>query len=161
MGFQTQVNIEPAAAVAGDFASANPRSTVLAGPGALVAGEDGVLVGRFAWADEDGVVSNSGTGKPTGFVHREQQGVITIWLMEASMQIPAGLGVTLHNLGDFFAQTTTAATALQKVFASNLNGSIAVGAAGATIADHTETDWYAATTGAANSLIKITSTNLG
>ena len=80
MGFQKQVYIEPAAAVAGDFASSNPRSTVLAGQGALVADTAGVTVGRFAWADATGKVTNAGSGVPTGFVHREQQGVITVFL---------------------------------------------------------------------------------
>lgn len=161
MGFQKQVYQDPNPAVAGDFASANPRSTVLAGPGELVAGAAGVSVGRFAWADDDGIVTNAGTGKPTGFVHREQQGVITIWLAESSMIIPEGLMVVLHNLGDFWAQTTTAATVAQKVFASNTDGTIATGAAGATVAGHTETDWFVASAGDANGLIKITSTNLG
>lgn len=161
MGFQKQVYIEPAAAVAGDFASSNPRSTVLAGPGALVADTAGVTVGRFAWADANGKVTNAGTGVPTGFVHREQQGVITIWLAEATMVIPAGLGVTLHNPGDFWAATKTVATIGQKVFASNTDGTISTGAAGATIAGSTETDWFVASAGAVGALIKITSTNLG
>lgn len=161
MGFQKQVYIEPAAAVAGDFASSNPRSTVLAGPGALVADTAGVTVGRFAWADADGKVTNAGAGVPTGFVHREQQAVITIWLGEATMAIPEGLGVTLHNLGDFWAATKTVATIGQKVFASNTDGTISTGAAGATIAGSTETDWFVASAGAIGSLIKITSTNLG
>lgn len=161
MGFQKQVYIEPAVAVEGDFASANPRATVLAGPGELVAGEDGVTVGRFAWADVDGIVSNAGTGTPTGFVHRNQQGVITIWLQEASMIIPEGLGLVLHNLGDFFARTTTIAAVGQKVFANNEDGSIATAPAGATVADHTETSWFVGSAGAANTVIKITSTNLG
>ncbi|CAB3889505.1 hypothetical protein LMG26788_03767 [Achromobacter pulmonis] len=161
MGFQKQVYIEPAAAVAGDFASSNPRSTVLAGPGALVADTAGVTVGRFAWADTDGKVTNAGSGVPTGFVHREQQGVITIWLAEATMLIPEGLGVTLHNLGDFWAATKTVATVGQKVFASNTDGTISTGAAGATIAGSTETPWFVASAGAIGALIKITSTNLG
>lgn len=161
MGFQKQVYIEPAAAVAGDFSSSNPRSTVLAGPGALVADTAGVTVGRFAWADANGKVTNAGAGVPTGFVHREQQGVITIWLAEATMLIPAGLGVTLHNLGDFFVSTKTAATIGQKVFASNTDGTISTGAAGATIAGSTETKWFVGSAGAIGSLIKITSTNLG
>lgn len=161
MGFQKQVYIEPAAAVAGDFASSNPRSTVLAGPGTLVADADGVTVGRFAWADADGLVSNAGAGVPTGFVHREQQGVITIWLAESAMIVPQGLGVTLHNLGDFWAATKTVATIGQKVFASNTDGTISTGAAGDTIAGSTETDWFVASAGAIGSLIKITSTNLG
>ena len=41
MPFQQQVNIMPAPAVAGDFASANPRASVLNGPGDPVAGPNG------------------------------------------------------------------------------------------------------------------------
>ncbi|MFY2659223.1 structural cement protein Gp24 [Achromobacter xylosoxidans] len=161
MGFQKQVYIEPALGVAGDFASANPRATVLAGPGALVADTAGVTVGRFAWADANGKVTNAGTGVPSGFVHREQQGVITIWLGEATMLIPAGLGVTLHDGGDFLAATKTVATIGQKVFASNTDGTVSTGAAGDTIAGHTETAWKVASAGAIGALIKMTSYTLG
>lgn len=161
MGFQKQVYIEPAAAVAGDFASSNPRSTVLAGPGALVADTAGVTVGRFAWADATGKVTNAGSGVPTGFVHREQQGVITIWLAEATMFIPAGLGVTLHNGGDFWVATKTAATLGQKIFASNTDGTVSTAAAGATVAGHTETNMFVGSAGAIGALIKMTSYNLG
>lgn len=134
MGFQTQVYQQPNPAVAGDFASANPRSVYLAGEGALVAAPEGVTVGRFAW-EVDGIAANHGIGHPAGFCHREQQGVITIWLAEASMVIPQGLMVVLHNLGDFWAVTGTAATKGQKVFVSVSDGSIKAGNAGATIAD--------------------------
>lgn len=130
MGFQTQVNITPAPAVEGDFASANPRASVVAGPGALVAGADGVTVGRFAWADANGVVSNSGAGVPTGFVHRDMQALITEWLGEASMVIPQGLMVTLHNQGDFWARTSTAAVIGQKVYANFATGAISTGPTG-------------------------------
>jgi hypothetical protein len=134
MGFQKQVYQDPNPAVAGDFASANPRSTYLAGPGGLVAAEEGVTVGRFAW-DVDGIASNHGIGQPAGFCHRDQQGVITIWLAEASMTIPQGLMVVLHNLGDFWATTTTDATKGQKVFVSVSDGSVSAGDAGSTPGD--------------------------
>jgi len=161
MGFQTQVYDQPQIGVEGDFASSNPRSTVLAGPEGIKAGVGGVTVGRFAWVDANGLATNAGSGKPTGFVHREQQALITVWLAEETMVVPAGLPVTLHNLGDFFVKTLTAATVDQKVFASNTDGTIKTGAAGATIAGYTETNWYVASAGDANALIKITSTALG
>lgn len=107
MGFQKSVNLVQAPGVEGDFASANPRASVLAGAGGLVAGPGGVTVGRFAWVAADGVtVTNSGQGNrvPDGFVHREQQALITQYLAEQSMVIPAGFPVTLHNAGDFFAK---------------------------------------------------------
>lgn len=135
MGFQTQVNINQAPAVAGDFASANPRATALAGAGALVAGAGGVVVGRFAWIDEtDGVTVNSFgrfTGAPSGFVHREQQALITTYLAESGNAIPAGFPVTLHNEGDFFATVggSTAATIGAAVYASYADGSIQIGSA--------------------------------
>lgn len=143
-GFQRTVNLQQAAAVAGDFASANPRASVVAHEGTLVAGSAGVTVGRFAWATSAGLVSNAGSGKPTGFVSR-QQGValITAYLAETSNLIVQGYEVTLMKAGDFWA-TNTVATAVvgNKVFASNTDGTIQGGAAGATIAGYTETDFY-------------------
>lgn len=172
--FQTQVNYNPAPAVAGDFASANPRATVLAGPGSLVAGTNGVTVGVFAWAASSGtvnpstgetdfynLVSNAGSGAPTGFVHREQQAIITVWLQSASNVVPSGLPVVLHQAGDFWVSTATVATVGQKIFASNTTGAISTGTAGATIAGSTETKWFVMSAGAVGELIKMSSWALG
>ena len=134
-GFQKQVNLQQAPAVAGDFASSNPRAVALAGQGALVAGVGGVTVGKFAWIDDDGnTVLSRGTGnrKPHGFVHREQQALISTYLAESGNLIPAGFPVTLHNQGDFYATITgsTAATALgQAVYATYATGDITIGSA--------------------------------
>jgi len=110
-GFQKTVNLTPAPAVAGDFASSNPRATVLAGPGGLVAGLGGVTVGKFAWVDDDGLTvlsHGTATRAPNGFVHREQQALIQTYLAESGMNIPQGFPVTLHNEGDFWATLTGA-----------------------------------------------------
>jgi hypothetical protein len=118
--FQNKVNLTPAPAVAGDFASANPRASVLAGPGGLVAGKGGVTVGKFAWVAADGkTVHNYGTAPnvPDGFVHRDQQALITGYLEEASNLIPEGFPVTLFNEGDFWAANAGAN-------ASAINGTI-------------------------------------
>src|SRR5579859_2018081 len=112
MPFQTQVNTQPSPAVAGDFASSNPRFVVLAGQGALVCGVGGVTVGRFAWisdiaVDNDNapaIASNSGVGAVAGFVHREQQGLNTTFLAEASMVVPQGFPITLMSGGDFWCK---------------------------------------------------------
>lgn len=134
MPFQKTVNQYNPPAVAGDFASANPRATVFAGEGAFIAGPNGVTVGRFAWVAADGRTVNnfaSGNGKPTGFVHREQQALITQYLAEASNVIPAGFPVTLHSEGDFFATImgSTASTFNAAVYASFTDGSISIGSA--------------------------------
>ena len=127
-GFQTQVNTVPAVGVAGEFASGNPRFVVDAGPGAFVAGANGVTVGLFAWAtniaiDGDGapaVVNNFGSGPVTGFVHREQQSMITTYLAKASMVVPAGMPVTLMSGGDFWVKNdgSTQAVPGQTCYAS-------------------------------------------
>lgn len=156
MGFQKTINIQPAPAVEGDFASANPRASVLAGEGAFIADTAGVTVGRFAWADSSGLVTNAGAGAPTGFVHREQQALITAWLGETSMLVPEGLPITLHNEGDFWVKTLTVATVGQKVFASLTTGEVKTDAAGATVAGYVETIFKVGSAGAANELIKIT-----
>lgn len=131
-GFQTAVNLYNPLAVAGDFASSNPRATVLAEEGALVAGPGGVTVGKFAWVS-NGVVTNYAThaNGPDGFVHRDQQGLITQYLQDASMLIPQGFPVVLHNAGDFFAvnKGPVASAIGQNVYASEADGSIYTGSA--------------------------------
>jgi len=159
MPFQTQVNQTPAPAVAGDFASANPNASVLAGPGTFVAGAGGANVGVFGWADANGLVTNAGSVVPTGFIHRDFNALIVTWLAEASMNIPEGQPVTLMSAGDFWAKTLTTATIGQKVFAVLADGTIKTGAAGATITGAIETKWFVGSAAAVNELVKITTWN--
>lgn len=129
MSFQAQVNLQPAPAVEGDFASANPRAVLLAGEGTLVTGTSGVTVGRFAWTNGSGVVNNSFTvGGRVGFIHREQQAVITVFLDETSNVVPAGLPVTLYNQGDFWGKFAGGAAVGQKVYASYADGTLSAAA---------------------------------
>jgi hypothetical protein len=139
-GFQTSATYNPAPAVEGDFASTNPRATVLAGPGGLVAGDAGVIVARFAWAtdefvDADGapaVLNSFGSGPVTGFIHREQQGLIEQYLQEASMIVPAGFPVTAFSGGDFWIKNYGATQALpgQKAYANFADGKASFAASG-------------------------------
>lgn len=143
MGFQTQVNLTPAIGLNGDFASGNPRASFPSPEGGFVAGSGGVTVGRFAWVGSDGkTVLNTGTGKPQGFIHREQQAFITTYLAESGSNVPAGQPVTLMNKGDYFATATVNAAVIgQKVFAKLADGTVQTGAAGATISGFIETDF--------------------
>lgn len=129
----SQVGYQPAPAVAGDFASANTnRFVYLAGPGALVAGAAGVTVGLFAWVspnilDADGngsIVNNFGAGPVAGFIHREQQGLNTVYLSGASMFVPTGFPVTVMDGGDFWVLNSGANQAIpgMKAYANNLTG---------------------------------------
>ena len=158
MGFQTTVNLQQAPAVAGDFATANPRASFPAGEGQHVAAAAGVTVGRFAWIDATtGLVSNAGTGKPDGFIHREQQALISVYLAEASSVVPRGFPVTVMRTGDYWATATVAAAVKgNKVFAKLSDGTVQAGAAGATIAGFIETDFVITQGCALNELAVIT-----
>lgn len=156
-GFQTQAYYNPAPAVEGDFASTNPRATVLAGPGGMVAGDLGATVGRFAWAtdefiDADGapaVVNNFGSGAVTGFIHREQQGLIEVYLQSATMLVPAGFPITVFDAGDFWVKNNGATQALpgQKAYATFADGTATFAATGTPTAGASVTGSIAASTG--------------
>jgi hypothetical protein len=155
-GFQQTVNLQQAAAVAGDFASTNPRATFVGHEGTLVAGSNGVTIARFAWANANGVVSNAGQTVPTGFVHREQgSALITSYLSETSLLIPQGFGVTLFKTGDFWAVSDAAVTVGQKVFANVANGTIRSAAAGGTI------EGFSATASFATNVMTVTAVGSG
>jgi hypothetical protein len=139
---QSQVYYQPVPGIAGDFASANTnRFTVLAGPGGLVAGPSGVSVGLFAWTlanylDTDGspeIVNNYGSGLVAGFVHREQQGLITFYLQDTTMVVPPGFPVTLFDSGDFWVLNNGATQAIpgQKAYANFTTGQVTFAATGA------------------------------
>lgn len=146
MTFQKSVNLTQAVGVPGQWASENPHSNLISNPGGWVAGSSGVTIGSFAWMDSTGtILSNSGTGAPSGFVGWSLQGVITPYLAEYGMTIPANMGVgDVFTAGDFFVVNSGTGTASigMKAFANNSNGTISFAAAGATVAGSTETKWY-------------------
>lgn len=136
MTFQTQVNANPAPAVAGDFASGNPRSSVLTQDGlGFVAGNGGVTVGRFAWvpAGLRRQAFSYGSGLPAGFVHREQQALITNFYDLYGSNVPAGFPITLMDGGDFWVKNDGASAAVpgMKAYAAYADGKITFAATGA------------------------------
>ena len=143
-GFQQTVNLQQAAAVAGDFASANPRGSFVSHEGTLVAGAAGVTVARFAWVSPAGLVANNGVGAPSGFAHRRQgSALITTYLGETSNLIPQGVEVTLQVTGDYWVAPAASVSVGQKVFANLGDGSIVGGTAGSTIASFAGTASFA------------------
>ena len=139
MSFQTHVNIYPAPGLVGSRASENPLGTVDAGQLGLVAGTNGVFVGKFVWnsyatAGGPGVANNFSPGGavvPDGFIMNVQQALITTWLGEASKMVPGGYPISEMWLGDFWAFNPYADAAIgQKVFANILTGDILGAAAG-------------------------------
>ncbi len=138
MSFPRAVNVQPAIAVAGDFASANQNKySVIAGVGAFIAGPAGLTVGAFAWADPTYTFLNSfGTGAPTGFIAREglRADIITPGpgFPDSSQTILGGSYVSAFSRGDFYViNNGGAATAIgQTCYALNNSGLASFGAAG-------------------------------
>lgn len=139
-GFQQQTYAQPAPAVPGDFASLNPYATYDAGPGGLIAGAAGVIIGRFGWvqnpSDPNGtpkVVANSGTGAVDGIVHREQQGLITNYLAYAGMTIQPGFQMSLLIACDIWMKNDGSTQALpgMKAYANFADGKATFAATGA------------------------------
>lgn len=157
MGFPTQVNVQPALGVAGDFCDSNPRVSVVNQAGAFVAGLLGCTVGLFAWAEpaNNTRVNNYGVGAPTGFVHREEQALITQFLAQATQTVVPGLGITLFSSGGFWAKNdgSTAVTIGMKAYADNATGKVSFAATGTPTVGGTSTaSTIAATTASASSL---------
>jgi hypothetical protein len=155
MGFPRVVNVVGAPAVLGDFCDGNPRSTVDNGEGGFVAGPNGLAVGLFAWADPTNkMLSNSGVGAPTGFIHRDQQALITAFLGDDTLLMPPGYQATAFNAGGFWvlnAGSTTSAIG-NVAYANNANGSVAFGAAGSPPTSASVTGSIAANTTSAGTI---------
>lgn len=138
MGFPRQVNVQPAVAVAGDFASDNPRATVIAGVGAFIAGALGLTVAAFAWSDPDdpALLNSFGSGPVTGFIGREglRADIITPGpgYPDASMTILGGSFITAYSTGDFFVVNNGAAASVigQKAYADFSTGLASFAATG-------------------------------
>lgn len=135
--FQTVVNPFASSlplAVEGDFCSANPRASMLAGEGALVAGALPVTVGRFGWASAAGLVRNDASlGGRLGFIGlRGQLVLITSYLGGFGMQVQPGYSMSMWDSADLFMRFAAGATIGQKVFANFNDGTAIAGAAGST-----------------------------
>lgn len=174
-GFQTSVAVQPAPAVLGDFADSNPRASVQAGPRGLVAGSLGVYVGRFAWLSKsslDGdnapsVVNNFGSGPVAGLVHREQQGLITTYLQQSGLIVPAGFPITVLSAGGIWIKNdgATAVQAGMKAYANFADGKATFAATGAA-STASATGSIAAATGSftgsiADNILSITAVSSG
>lgn len=138
LGIQTQVNAQQTPAIAGDWASGNPRAFVPAGQGGLVSGPAGVTVGRFTWLskaqlDNDtapAIVNNTGAGPVAGIVHRQQQGLNTVFLSDASMLVIPGTQLAVCSAGDLWVKNDGATAALvgQKAYANVADGKVSFAA---------------------------------
>ncbi|MCJ8354952.1 structural cement protein Gp24 [Novacetimonas hansenii] len=94
---------------------------------------------------------------PDGFVVREQQGLMTQYLQEATMTIPQGFMVTLADGGDVFCACADDAARGDVVCASITDGSVSAIAPGADVPDgYVATGWRVALPATTGGLIAIT-----
>ncbi|MFP1728020.1 hypothetical protein ACLEEB_14400 [Lonsdalea quercina] len=156
MSFQKSVSVYSGVGQSGQPASNSPIIAAAGGPGAFQAGENGLIMSRFAWrnATNPQRLDNTGTGKPVGFIYNNANATIG-FQQSGSMAIPAGREASPVVGGDFWATATTPATVGQKVFALLASGLLATGDADETIEGAIETDWYVASPAAAGDLLII------
>lgn len=131
-GFQSFVNKELPPAIAGDFAGANIKASVIASDWGFIASPNGLLAGLIAWANP-ATKQMSQYFQPNsicGFVHRESQGTITTYLGVATMKTLGGRMAIAYDLGEFWGLFTAGATAGQKVYADPLLGTLTTNATG-------------------------------
>ena len=150
MGLQKQVNIDMAVAVPGQ--KATPDQAVYT-PINYVADEAGVSMGTFCWESATAGVATattSGSAAPLGFVER----VVSFALAsdkDASLVVPQYGALTVAVKGDYYVETTEAATVGGAVYVDKTNGKI-LAAAGTSGID---TGWKFKTAGAANDIVII------
>lgn len=161
MAFQDQVTIYRGVGQVGQPASTSPIIAAAGGPGAFKATSAGVTIATFVFRDATNpkIVTNvapTSTTKPIGFIQNLAQAIIG-YGQSASMLIRGGVEVSPKVGGDFWVKSSTVATNGQKVFASITDGTIATGAAGATVTGFVETDWYVSQGAAIGDLVIISS----
>lgn len=157
MAFQQTLNRDPSRAVAGDFASTNPRNVMLAGEGSLRTAE-AITVGNFAFADlATGLVyADNDTGLRVGFVHRNNQAIVPLG-QAASMVVPAGRETVLFTDGDFYCVLDDDSTVGAAITATATGGAPSVTAAGV---GFIATGFVAAEAKTAGELVKITKASI-
>lgn len=124
MTFQAALNRDLPRGVAGDFASTNPRNSILAGESALRTSV-AITVGQFAFADlATGLVYPAfSAGRRIGVVHRNNQAIVPLG-SAASMVIPAGKEVALFSSGDFYVVAPATVAPGAAVYALDANGAV-------------------------------------
>lgn len=118
-------------ALAGAFASTNPRSVLLAGGGSFRAADpDGVYMAHFAWANVETGYAASQPQTANDLLGFVQPYPGMLWrAVRAGRIIRPGYGVTMFATGDFYARFPGGAEIGSRVYASTLDGTPIAGEA--------------------------------
>lgn len=129
-------------AVAGAFASTNPRSVLLAGGGSFRAADpDGVYMAHFAWANAETGFAASQPQTPDDMLGFVQPYPGYLWrTVRDGRIIRPGYGLTMFRGGDFYARFLAGATLGAQVYASTVDGAPISGEAD----DAEPTPWFVA-----------------
>ena len=153
MALQKQVYLDAALAVPGQ--KATPDQHVYT-PTNYVAGENGVAVGTFCWRNTTNAnvadSTTTGTDAPLGFVERVISAPIYDVREGGTLVIPEGKALTIAVRGDYYVQTSEAATFGGQVYVDKTNGKILAAAGSNGIACP---GWRFKTSGAANDMVII------
>ena len=141
MAFQEQVGRYRAQGVAGQ--AATPDQSVYTVKNYLSDGT--VRVGTFAFvsaeAADKATANNASAASVLGLVERVIQYPIYQVDQSALTAIPDGCALTIAVRGDYYVETTAAATVGDAVFASTTDGTIKTAAAGSMQGGYVETPW--------------------
>lgn len=155
-GFQKSVEFYQSKAVEGDRASTHIEVFAIASDQQMLAGDENVKVGRFAFLNDGKVYGK----KPASgfnqlvFIHRQNIGTV-FYDEEGSLAIPKNRPVSAFVAGEFWARFQSGASIGQKVFASETDGSVLADSAGVTVSGAVETKFIVRTEAAAGELAKI------
>jgi hypothetical protein len=122
----------------GAFASRNPRSVVMAGAGFFRSGPDGLIMSQFGWADPETMLARN---VPSGLLGLVALVAGARRLSVTGRTLRPGYGCTLFSAGDFYVCFPDGASPLQRVYASELDGTPISGEA----VDALPTPWYTVT----------------
>lgn len=139
ISFQTKINSRKPWGVAGDFLDGNYNHMY---PLTLIVKEsETVEVGKFAWDNGDGTCSPTGTGQPTGVVHRTYFIPITDFASGATMTVPGRLACGISDKCSVLMTVSDTPTVGNKIFVNNTTGAITNAAAGTEVTGATETSF--------------------
>jgi hypothetical protein len=132
----------PTPSILGTFASNNPRAAMVAGAGEFRAGPWNTYLGRFAWADDNGLVGNQRIStERLGFALIQPNYWGSLYWSNGNPVLRAGLPITLLSAGDVWARFESGAEPGAQVYARRMDGAAVAGYAAACDL----TPWYVVT----------------
>lgn len=143
----------PNASPAGKYASTNPWSELLPEGNSYV-GSSGLVIGRFAWINAAGMISNQQSDW-LGFAVSQAKYLISGYWSDGYLVLPPGCLATLISSGDVWARFAHGASPGDRVYADVLTGKAIAGYSPAAV----PTPWWVVTAAGPGELAIISTTS--